>query len=121
MASTANGRNIIIHVNAFETYGSVVRNRTTASMSTYLADLVCLNLDNKLSKDAGNLLQKWAQDMTDKGHYTVTGISRRIAFAGLLLVVQPGLREEWMNTMSNQGGNDKTSMEVKQRRRYDPF
>jgi len=89
--ATQKGISTIIHLN-------IGGKRTTASMDTTLADLVCLKLDNKLSNDAGKTLTEWAKKVcADHQINTITGISARIRMQALLFICDDETRKRWMN------------------------
>jgi len=96
MAGTANGKNIVIHLKA-RVIGTDKIKRTTASIDTTLADLVCLKMDNILAKDGNKTLTAWAQQVCDEYNLSTTGISERIRFYALMLVAAPSLKQKWMD------------------------
>jgi len=87
---TKNGRSVLIHLNC-------KGKRTTASMNSDLADLLCLKLDNKLSKDAGKVLQEWAQGVQEVGDYAAFGISFVLARYAMLEIADPAIRQAWLD------------------------
>ena len=87
--ATQKGTSTIIHL-------KIAGKRTTASIDTNLADLVCVKLANKLSKNAGKELTNWAQAHCEAAGYLFTeGISSSIRLAALLFIVDPEIREKW--------------------------
>ncbi len=88
--ATQKGISTIIHL-------KIAGKRTTASIDTTLADLVCLKLANKLSKD-GTTLTKWAQGICESEQFTSTiGISALIRSRALLFICDDTTRQRWMS------------------------
>ena len=88
--ATQKGRNTIIHL-------KIKDKRTTASVDTTLADLVCLKLADKLSRD-GVTLTQWAQNICENEQFTSTiGISALIRSRALLFICDDTTRKRWMS------------------------
>ena len=88
--ATQKGISTIIHL-------KIAGKRTTASIDTTLADLVCLKLDNKLSREGATLTQ-WAQNICENEKFTsAAGISALIRARALLLICDDTTRQRWMN------------------------
>jgi len=89
--ATQKGISTIIHL-------KIDGKRTTASMDTTLADLVCLKLDNKISEQAGATLTRWAQNTCHTHEIKHTrGISSSIRMHALLFICDDVTRERWMS------------------------
>ena len=93
MAETRNGRNKIIHI-------KINGERTTASIDITLADLLCLKLDNILSRENGatKLLNMWAQQkIAEYEMNNKQGISERLRYHALLDIADKRLVDKWRN------------------------
>ncbi len=89
--ATQKGISTIIHL-------KIDGKRTTASIDTTLADLVCLKLDNKLSNNAGSTLTRWAQNICETHEIRSTiGISASIRMQALLFICDDTTRARWMS------------------------